>query len=189
MTVFFGGQAPVAASTWQSKAFGVPLIVDAAWAAYFGFHPDLPPHALAAGADALVTSAFRAARNLEAKGRATDMQEVRIADDLPPVVKTRIEDAAAMAKEAINRAFETPLSEGMSVERNLFHSTFALEDRAEGMAAYAHGSRGSDANGRQFGAGPPVPYTDRSRQGAAELPSSAISGHAVSPSSFLVSGH
>ena len=44
--------------------------------------------------------------------------------------------AAAMAKEAINRAFETPLSEGISVERNLFHSTFALEDRAEGMAAF-----------------------------------------------------
>jgi enoyl-CoA hydratase len=44
--------------------------------------------------------------------------------------------AAAMAKEAINRAFETPLAEGMSVERNLFHSTFALEDRAEGMAAF-----------------------------------------------------
>ena len=44
--------------------------------------------------------------------------------------------AAAMAKEAINRAFETPLSEGLNVERNLFHSTFALEDRAEGMAAF-----------------------------------------------------
>jgi enoyl-CoA hydratase len=44
--------------------------------------------------------------------------------------------AAAMAKEAINRAFETPLSEGMNVERNLFHSTFALEDRSEGMAAF-----------------------------------------------------
>src|SRR5277367_2003016 len=44
--------------------------------------------------------------------------------------------AAAMAKEAINRAFETPLSEGMNVERNLFHATFALEDRAEGMAAF-----------------------------------------------------
>jgi lysine decarboxylase len=38
---------------------GVPLIVDAAWAAYLGFHPDLPPHAIAAGADALVTSAHK----------------------------------------------------------------------------------------------------------------------------------
>ena len=43
---------------------------------------------------------------------------------------------AAMAKESINRAFETPLSEGLNVERNLFHSTFALEDRSEGMAAF-----------------------------------------------------
>jgi enoyl-CoA hydratase len=44
--------------------------------------------------------------------------------------------AAAMAKSAINRAFETPLSEGLELERNLFHSTFALEDRSEGMAAF-----------------------------------------------------
>ena len=39
---------------------GVPLIVDAAWAAHLGFHPDLPPHALTAGADAMVTSAHKA---------------------------------------------------------------------------------------------------------------------------------
>jgi lysine decarboxylase len=38
---------------------GVPLIVDAAWAAYLGFHPDLPAHAIAAGADAMVTSAHK----------------------------------------------------------------------------------------------------------------------------------
>ena len=44
--------------------------------------------------------------------------------------------AAEMAKQAINRAFETPLSEGLNIERNLFHATFALEDRAEGMAAF-----------------------------------------------------
>jgi lysine decarboxylase len=39
---------------------GVPLLVDAAWAAHLGFHPDLPPHALAASADAMVTSAHKA---------------------------------------------------------------------------------------------------------------------------------
>jgi enoyl-CoA hydratase len=44
--------------------------------------------------------------------------------------------AAAMAKSAINRAFETPLAEGLNVERDLFHATFALEDRSEGMAAF-----------------------------------------------------
>jgi enoyl-CoA hydratase len=44
--------------------------------------------------------------------------------------------AAEMAKRAINRSFETPLSEGLQVERDLFRSTFALEDRSEGMAAF-----------------------------------------------------
>jgi arginine decarboxylase len=39
---------------------GVPLIVDAAWAAHLGFHPELPRHAIAAGADAMVTSAHKA---------------------------------------------------------------------------------------------------------------------------------
>ena len=33
-------------------------------------------------------------------------------------------------------SFETPLSEGLNVERDLFHATFALEDRSEGMAAF-----------------------------------------------------
>ncbi len=37
----------------------MPLVVDAAWAAHFGFHPDLPPHALQLGADVIVTSAHK----------------------------------------------------------------------------------------------------------------------------------
>ena len=41
-----------------------------------------------------------------------------------------------MAKAAVNRALETPLNEGMELEGDLFHSTFALEDRAEGMTAF-----------------------------------------------------
>ena len=44
--------------------------------------------------------------------------------------------AAAAAKEAVNRAFESTLAEGLNAERNLFHGTFALEDRSEGMAAF-----------------------------------------------------
>ena len=41
-----------------------------------------------------------------------------------------------MAKEAINRAWESPLSEGLLFERRLFHSLFATEDQKEGMAAF-----------------------------------------------------
>jgi len=42
-----------------------------------------------------------------------------------------------MAKEAVNRAYETTLAEGVRVERRLFHSLFATEDQKEGMAAFA----------------------------------------------------
>jgi len=45
--------------------------------------------------------------------------------------------ATMMAKEAVNRAYETTLSEGVRFERRLFHSTFALEDQKEGMRAFA----------------------------------------------------
>jgi lysine decarboxylase len=48
-----GGYAEVA------HAAGVPLVVDAAWGAHFGLHPALPAHPLAAGADAVVTSAHK----------------------------------------------------------------------------------------------------------------------------------
>ena len=43
---------------------------------------------------------------------------------------------AMMAKEAINRAYETTLSEGVRYERRMFHATFALDDQKEGMAAF-----------------------------------------------------
>ncbi|HVQ82791.1 MAG: enoyl-CoA hydratase [Pseudolabrys sp.] len=39
-------------------------------------------------------------------------------------------------KEAINRAFESGLSEGMAFERRIFHSLFATEDQKEGMKAF-----------------------------------------------------
>ncbi|MCG5263139.1 enoyl-CoA hydratase [Cupriavidus gilardii] len=41
-----------------------------------------------------------------------------------------------MIKESVNAAYETSLSEGVHLERRLFHSTFATEDQKEGMAAF-----------------------------------------------------
>jgi enoyl-CoA hydratase len=40
------------------------------------------------------------------------------------------------AKEAVNRAFELPLAEGLRFERRVFHALFATEDQKEGMAAF-----------------------------------------------------
>ena len=41
-----------------------------------------------------------------------------------------------MIKESINRAFESPLNEGLLFERRVFYSSFALQDQKEGMAAF-----------------------------------------------------
>jgi arginine decarboxylase len=57
---YVGTIGDLAGQAEAAHAAGVPLIVDAAWAAHLGFHPDLPRHAIAAGADAMVTSAHKA---------------------------------------------------------------------------------------------------------------------------------
>lgn len=53
----------------------------------------------------------------------------RISASSGPVVR--------LAKEAVNQAYETHLQEGLYVERRLLYATFALEDRREGMNAFA----------------------------------------------------
>jgi enoyl-CoA hydratase/carnithine racemase len=45
-------------------------------------------------------------------------------------------NAVMLTKEMVNAAFETPLSQGIKLERRLFHSLFAFEDQKEGMAAF-----------------------------------------------------
>lgn len=44
--------------------------------------------------------------------------------------------AVMLAKEAVNRAYETPLAEGLLFERRAFHALFSTEDQKEGMVAF-----------------------------------------------------
>ena len=65
------------------------------------------------------------------------------ADLLAEALKTSAAIAAMslpsvlMAKECVNRAYETTLAEGVKFERRVFHSLFATADQKEGMAAFA----------------------------------------------------
>lgn len=54
--------------------------------------------------------------------------------------------AVMMAKEAVNRSYETTLAEGLRFERRVFHSMFALDDQKEGMAAFAEKRKANFAN-------------------------------------------
>ena len=51
-----------------------------------------------------------------------------------------------MAKEAVNRAFETTLAEGLRFEKRLFHSMFALDDQKEGMTAFVEKRKANFTN-------------------------------------------
>src|SRR3954469_4864507 len=55
--------------------------------------------------------------------------------------------AAIAAKEAVNRAFESSLSDGVWYERRLFHALFGTEDQKEGMDAFAN-KRKAEFKGR-----------------------------------------
>jgi arginine decarboxylase len=85
---FVGVLSDVAAIAEIAHARGVPLVVDQAWGAHFGFYPDLPPHALAAGADGFVASAhktlaaFTQSAYLLARGGFLDLERLEEAFEL-----------------------------------------------------------------------------------------------------------
>ena len=85
-------------------------------------------------------------------GRFMDAEEAERAGLVSRVVPTRKLQEEAMAaaqkiaeksvvtamavKEAVNRSYETTLTEGVRFERRMFNALFATEDQAEGMAAF-----------------------------------------------------
>ena len=58
---YYGTCADVAALATVCHERDVALVVDQSWGPHFGFHPDLPPHAIAQGADAMLTSTHKTA--------------------------------------------------------------------------------------------------------------------------------
>jgi lysine decarboxylase len=85
---FVGVLSDVGAVAEIAHGEGIPLVVDQAWGAHLGFHPDLPPHALAAGADGFVASAhktlaaFTQSAYLVARGGVLDLERLDEAFEL-----------------------------------------------------------------------------------------------------------
>jgi enoyl-CoA hydratase len=61
---------------------------------------------------------------------------IRVAVEMAAQLAAKAPVALRLAKEAVNRALETPLSEGLLVERKNFYFLFATEDQKEGMRAF-----------------------------------------------------
>ncbi|MCB9997801.1 MAG: enoyl-CoA hydratase [Methylobacteriaceae bacterium] len=107
-----GGTQRLTRFVGKSKAMEMCLtgrMMDAAEAERSGLVSRIVP------ADDLVAEAIKTAQTIAGFSRPTVM----------------------MTKETVNRSYETTLTEGIRFERRVFHSMFALEDKKEGMSAFA----------------------------------------------------
>jgi lysine decarboxylase len=81
---YFGAVADVAALAEVAHSHGVPLIVDEAWGAHLAFHPDLPAHALALGADLVISSTHKIVGSMTQSAMIhlghTDLLDERVID-------------------------------------------------------------------------------------------------------------
>jgi arginine decarboxylase len=133
---FVGVLSDVGALAELAHDSGLPLVVDQAWGAHFGFHPDLPPHALAAGADAFVASshktlaAFTQSAFLVARGGFLDLERL---DESFELLHTTSVSAAVLA--SLDRARMILATRG----EELLGETLRLAAHARGRLAEVDG--------------------------------------------------
>ena len=90
--------------------------------------------------DMVLTGRMMDAAEAERSGLVSRV--VPLADLLPTAMEAAKKiaglslNAVMLTKEMVNAAYETPLSQGVKLERRLFHSLFAFDDQKEGMAAF-----------------------------------------------------
>ncbi|MEY9875634.1 arginine decarboxylase [Streptacidiphilus sp. MAP12-33] len=82
---YFGAVADVPEIAATAHAHGVPLIVDEAWGAHFGFHPELPGNALRHGADLVVSSTHKLGGSLT-QSAMLHLGSGRFAEQLEPLL-------------------------------------------------------------------------------------------------------
>ena len=133
---FVGVLSDVGAIAGLAHGAGVPLVVDQAWGAHFGFHPAVPPHALASGADAFVASshktlaAFTQSAFLLARGGFLDLERL---DESFEILHTTSVSAALLA--SIDRARMIMATRG----EELLGETVRLATYARGRLAEVEG--------------------------------------------------
>ncbi|UOQ90251.1 PLP-dependent transferase [Agromyces endophyticus] len=108
---YFGAVADVAALADVAHEAGAPLIVDAAWGAHFGFHPDLPENPLRLGADLVISSTHKLGGSLT-QSAMLHLADGPYADELEPLVErafmlTQSTSASSLLLASLDLARET----------------------------------------------------------------------------------
>jgi arginine/lysine/ornithine decarboxylase len=129
---YFGVAADLPAITRVAHARGVAVYVDEAWGPHFGFHPQLPASAMAAGADGAVTSTHKMLSSLS-QSSILNLRGDRVAPD-------RI--AAAVKLTQTTSPLLPLLASIDACRRQLALDGHALLGRALGLAAHARSRLG-----------------------------------------------
>jgi arginine decarboxylase len=97
---YFGSVADVAGLARVAHAHGAPLIVDGAWGAHFGFHPDLPESPARLGADLVVSSTHKLAGSFT-QSAMLHLGEGPFADRLEPLIDRAVRMTSSTSESAL----------------------------------------------------------------------------------------
>jgi len=93
----------------------------------------------------VLTGNFISAQDAEKAGLVSRVvpqdQLLEVAMDIAGKIGSHSKPIVALAKDCVNRAFETTLEEGLHYEKNIFYSTFSTHDQKEGMKAFVQKSQ------------------------------------------------
>lgn len=169
---YFGAVADVRALADVAHRAGVPLIVDEAWGAHFGFHPALPANALAQGADIVVSSTHKLGGSLT-QSAMLHLADGPFADVLEPLVDrvfhlTQSTSASALLLASLDTARQTLVNATDTISSSV--------DAADSMRAAVRAAGRFSVVSDDFGRFPDIATADPLRV-AINTRAGGISGH------------
>ncbi len=132
---YFGSVADVAALAAVAHSHGVPLIVDEAWGAHFGFHELLPNNALRLGADLVISSTHKLAGSLT-QSAMLHLGHGEFAATLEPLVERAYRSMQSTSASALLMAsLDLARKDLMTADGSIYESSVASVDTLrEGIA-------------------------------------------------------
>lgn len=129
---YFGAVADVAGLAAVAHSYGIPLIVDEAWGAHFGFHPELPTNAIRLGADVVISSTHKLAGSLT-QSAMLHLREGEFSDVLEPLLDRAFKSlqstsASALLTASLDLARKEIVTQGPTTISGTLECMTALRD-------------------------------------------------------------